>query len=194
MPPHWFYLPIGIAAARFGYAGAALTGLVAGIMAGPLLPADVASGEAQAFSDWTARTAFFVAVGAFLAWLVDLYRNAADQVRSSRAVAEALMGTVESSGEGNPLTREEVEEGLRPDALAIVLQPIVDLQDERAVGFEALARFSLNPHRPPNEWFTAAWSAGLGIDLEIAAFRAAVEFLPDVPAGLILSVNLSPRR
>jgi EAL domain len=191
VPPHWFYLPIGIAAARFGHVGAVVTAVASGIVAGPLLPADVAQGEPQVFSDWASRTAFFVAVGSFLAWLVNLYRGATDELRSSKAVAAALMGTVDPSSPDQAIGREQVEEALRPGAFTIVLQPIVDLHDGSSVGFEALARFPASPYRPPNEWFSAAWSVGLGIDLEVAAFRAAVELLPVVPQGF-LSVNLSP--
>jgi hypothetical protein len=41
VPPHLFYVPILLAAARFGLAGAVLTALVSGVVAGPLLPLDV---------------------------------------------------------------------------------------------------------------------------------------------------------
>src|SRR6266511_3694431 len=44
VPPHWFYVPILIAAARFGLAGTAATAVAAGLLASPLLPLNVPTG------------------------------------------------------------------------------------------------------------------------------------------------------
>src|SRR6266542_1092265 len=63
VPPHWFYVPILLAAARFGLPGAAATAVVAGLVAGPLLPLDVATGTRQHFLDWSARLGFFLGIG-----------------------------------------------------------------------------------------------------------------------------------
>jgi PAS domain-containing protein len=63
VPPHWFYVPILLAAARFGLAGAAATAVVAGLVAGPLLPLDVTTGTQQHLSDWSARLGFFLGIG-----------------------------------------------------------------------------------------------------------------------------------
>jgi len=60
VPPHWFYVPILLAAARFGLAGAAATAVVAGLVAGPLLPLDVATGAQQHVLDWSGRLGFFL--------------------------------------------------------------------------------------------------------------------------------------
>src|SRR5580704_13377752 len=48
--PDWFFLPVFLAGLRFGPSGALSAGVTAMILAGPLLPADVASGQAQASS------------------------------------------------------------------------------------------------------------------------------------------------
>lgn len=69
--PHWFYVPIALAAARFGVGGAVLTGAVAGVAAGPLMPLDVADGTAQTMSDWVSRTGFFIGLGALMAVLIE---------------------------------------------------------------------------------------------------------------------------
>jgi hypothetical protein len=61
--PHWFYIPIALAASRFGYLGAALASVLAGALAGPLLPLEVAAGLQQAPTDWATRSAFFLAIG-----------------------------------------------------------------------------------------------------------------------------------
>jgi PAS domain S-box-containing protein len=63
VPPHWFYVPILVAGARFGLAGAAATGVLAGLIAGPLLPLDVATGTAQQPLDWAGRLGFFLGIG-----------------------------------------------------------------------------------------------------------------------------------
>jgi PAS domain S-box-containing protein len=91
-------------------------------------------------------------------------------------------------------TRQRIELVLSdPSVLHMAFQPIVDLGAHRIVGLEALARFTLAPHRPPNEWFDEAWQVGLGPDLELHAVALACRHLPEVPADAYLSVNLSPR-
>lgn len=71
-----------------------------------------------------------------------------------------------------------------------VFQPIVSLGDGAIIGYEALTRF--DDDRPPNQVITAAHAAGLGLELEEACVRAALETTSDLPAGLFLSVNFSP--
>src|SRR5215211_3246709 len=63
VPPHWFYIPILLAAARFGLRGAVGAAVAAGLLAGPLLPADVATQTAQSSADWLSRMGFFVGIG-----------------------------------------------------------------------------------------------------------------------------------
>ena len=50
----------------------------------------------------------------------------------------------------------------REGRVGIVYQPLYHLGDGRVVGFEALARFAVEPHRPPNEWFADAAGVGKG--------------------------------
>lgn len=79
VPPHWFYVPILLAAARFGVPGAALTALTAGVLAGPLMPLDVASGSAQPFSDWVGRMGFFLANGLIMALVIGRLKAALER-------------------------------------------------------------------------------------------------------------------
>ena len=76
-----------------------------------------------------------------------------------------------------------------------VVQPIIDLTTGATVGFEALSRFTDPGGAPrrPDQVFTEAADVGLGIRLELAAARAALTLLPDLPTGTYLSVNLSPQ-
>jgi EAL domain-containing protein (putative c-di-GMP-specific phosphodiesterase class I) len=75
---------------------------------------------------------------------------------------------------------------------SMVFQPIVDLQDRRLIGVEALARFDLDPRHPPDVWFAAAHDAGLGVDLELRAVQNAIRAAAELPAGVHLAVNISP--
>jgi hypothetical protein len=57
--PHWFYIPVFLAGLRFGPFGALVTAVISMLVAGPLLPADVATNTPQALSDWVSRGIFF---------------------------------------------------------------------------------------------------------------------------------------
>lgn len=78
------------------------------------------------------------------------------------------------------------------DAIAIVLQPIVGLDDLSISGFEALARFHVQPAQGPDRWIAEATQLGLGIDLELECVRRAWRRLPDLPEVTYLSLNASP--
>jgi len=87
---------------------------------------------------------------------------------------------------------EEVRLALQPGGIVPVFQPIMEIGTRHVVGYEALARFLVEPQRPPNQWFAAAAEIGLGVDLEFAAIKAALERFDDLPPEAYLSLNLSP--
>ena len=72
-----------------------------------------------------------------------------------------------------------------------VYQPIVDLESREVVGYEALTRFDSGQR--PDLCFADAWSVGLGPDLEMTTLGAAVAAADRLPAGVWLSLNVSPR-
>lgn len=74
----------------------------------------------------------------------------------------------------------------------LVFQPIFRLDRAEPTGFEALCRFDAEPRRGPDLWFAEAAELGLGPDLELAVMRAALDRLPDLPAGAYLALNASP--
>lgn len=74
----------------------------------------------------------------------------------------------------------------------MVYQAIVDLGSGKTVGYEALARFDLEPSRTPNLWFAEAWQVGLGVELEVLAMQSAIARLSELAPGQYLSVNASP--
>ncbi len=81
--PEWLFLPILLAGLRFGPLGALAAAVAATVVAGPLLPANSATGEAQAASDWVSRGVFFVLIGEFVTYLFVTVR------RSSGGAAQA---------------------------------------------------------------------------------------------------------
>ena len=89
--------------------------------------------------------------------------------------------------------RDRVQKVLDDQDITMVFQPIVDLLTSRIVGVEALARFTAQPQRRPDEWFAEAAAVDLGIDLELLAVSTAVAHLDQLPPDAYLSVNVSPR-
>jgi EAL domain-containing protein (putative c-di-GMP-specific phosphodiesterase class I) len=77
-------------------------------------------------------------------------------------------------------------------SIKAVFQPIVDLRSGDAVGVEALSRFETEPPRTPDKWFAEAAEVGLGVEVELAALRVALERLPRLPLGMYMSLNASP--
>ena len=87
---------------------------------------------------------------------------------------------------------EQLTIALDGDGLDMVYQPIFDLETRQVVGVESLARFSLEPKRPPNEWFEAAADLGLATRLEMTAVSRAIARRSQLPPGVFMAVNLSP--
>jgi EAL domain-containing protein (putative c-di-GMP-specific phosphodiesterase class I) len=75
--------------------------------------------------------------------------------------------------------------------LEMVFQPVFELDAGGVVAFEALARFPAHAYRTTEECFAAAAAAGESVFLELAAVRAALEHLHELPDGVLLSVNVS---
>src|ERR1017187_4403366 len=79
--PHWFYIPVFMAGLRFGPSGALAAAVISMYVAGPLLPADVATHTPQALSDWVSRGIFFIVIGQFVTQLfVGVRRMSAREV------------------------------------------------------------------------------------------------------------------
>jgi EAL domain-containing protein (putative c-di-GMP-specific phosphodiesterase class I) len=74
----------------------------------------------------------------------------------------------------------------------MVFQPVYDLEQGDVFAYEALARFPVEPYRPPSDWFADAAEVGLGIELELAAIDSALVKVEDLPEGVRLALNVSP--
>ncbi len=193
--PHWFYAPIILAAVRFGHGGAAAAALAAGVLAGPLMPASVAAGVPQEFSDALSRAVFFVTLGQLMAYVVAKHRSmekALGQAERHARRMEIKLEPHERAAERDRLANAKLRTILDDGAIRTVFQPIVDLGTGRIVGVEALSRFGIEPERPPIAWFVEAWGVGLGVRLEMAALQAALQWVDRAPGHLWLSVNVSP--
>jgi EAL domain-containing protein (putative c-di-GMP-specific phosphodiesterase class I) len=193
--PHWFYVPIAVAASRFGYLGAAVTSIAAAVLAGPLLPLDVAAGVPQTPIDWGTRAGFFIALGQFLAWLIARHERAQRDLQESRRNVTVLESLLERQEAARMDNREEVQslkDTLASGGPGIVFQPIVDLRSGHVHSVEALSRFDSDPPRDPTFWFELAWTTGLGLDLELSAVHAALREAASLPMTSYVAVNLSP--
>jgi EAL domain-containing protein (putative c-di-GMP-specific phosphodiesterase class I)/DNA-binding response OmpR family regulator len=119
------------------------------------------------------------------------YLNARLPVLTSfSAVAAALLapGILERQRRG--AIRAQLEQVLDSSAFSPVFQPVVELDSDQIIGFEALTRFSDGMR--PDRRFADAAAVGLGIELEAATIAAALEAAPDLPRGLWVSLNVSP--
>jgi EAL domain-containing protein (putative c-di-GMP-specific phosphodiesterase class I)/DNA-binding NarL/FixJ family response regulator len=130
--------------------------------------------------------------------LTSIERSARGQgslsVEVTGGVIEELAGLLHARRRSDDRSRrreERVRHAIDDDVVHAVYQPICTLAGS-TVGAEALARFRGPPARGPVRWFAEADEVGLLRDLELAAVRAALVGLPDLPAHVFLAVNVSP--
>jgi EAL domain-containing protein (putative c-di-GMP-specific phosphodiesterase class I)/GGDEF domain-containing protein len=78
---HVFYLPILLSTAVFGVSGGVIAGLAGGLLLGPWVPLDTATGQAQNPFTWIGRLISFTAVGAFAGLLMRTIKRHQDHLR-----------------------------------------------------------------------------------------------------------------
>jgi EAL domain-containing protein (putative c-di-GMP-specific phosphodiesterase class I)/CheY-like chemotaxis protein len=91
---------------------------------------------------------------------------------------------------GDAAERRMLERVVDDRSFTPVFQPIVDLTDAGAIGYEALTRFT--DGADPATRFHEAAALGVGIELEVATLLVALEHAPLVPAGRFIAFNVSP--
>jgi diguanylate cyclase (GGDEF)-like protein len=112
-------------------------------------------------------------------------RNGGNQTRKYDPEQVAAIPTIKQQ-------RAEIDELLaKPEPITPVFQPLVDLATGRTLGYEALSRFNTEVQRAPDAWFNQAQGCGRGLQLEMAAIKAALA-APHRPKGSYLSLNFSP--
>ncbi len=186
---HVFYVPIVFAAVRFGLRGTLVTSILAATLAGPLMPLDSTTGEAQGPVAWFTRAVMFLAIGGLV---TSPSRPGAGPPSSSSPTTCARRSRRRRPGRWTPTLAPLVADVLESKTFHTVFQPIYELSSGRLLGVEALTRVDIAPYRPPDEWFAAARQVGLGIELEIAAIRSAIAASAALPEGVDLAVNVAP--
>jgi len=106
------------------------------------------------------------------------------------ATAGALLGGQLERGHRDARVRDRIQRVLAERGFSPLFQPIVALASGEPVGYEALTRFA--DGTPPDRMIADAHSVGLGLDLEIACLKAALEAAESMPRHTWLSLNVSP--
>jgi EAL domain-containing protein (putative c-di-GMP-specific phosphodiesterase class I) len=192
---HLFYVPILMAAVRFGRRGAAVVAVVAATISGPGIALLNGSGSPQEPLNWAIRGGFFLLLGLAMAWVAARHRGAEEAVDRSRQTISRLNERLRFQEQQMARRREateRVQRMLDEETFAVVVQPIADLRTGRVVGVEALSRFNAAPDRPPDGWFAEAKEVGLALELELKTVRRALELVAKLPRDMYLAVNLSP--
>jgi EAL domain-containing protein (putative c-di-GMP-specific phosphodiesterase class I)/cellulose synthase/poly-beta-1,6-N-acetylglucosamine synthase-like glycosyltransferase len=101
-------------------------------------------------------------------------------------VAEAVRPPSSSASAGAPMASGLFEEF----TFFSVFQPIVDLDLDRPVGFEALTRFA--DGRRPDVALADAEATGRATELDAALVRSALVSAVELPPGTWVSINVSP--
>ena len=105
-------------------------------------------------------------------------------------LAGALIGrTVQERTEVH-LRREAIRAIIAEGAFHPVFQPIVDVERDVIVGYEALTRFADGVR--PDIRFAEAALIGLDAELELATLRASLAAAESLPGGEWLNLNVSP--
>jgi EAL domain-containing protein (putative c-di-GMP-specific phosphodiesterase class I) len=87
---------------------------------------------------------------------------------------------------------ETIESIVGSHELPLVFQPVFELDGGEPIAVEALARFPTDTGLPTAAWFDRASELGLRHELELAAVESALDWLDEIPAGMLLSINVSP--
>ena len=124
--------------------------------------------------------------------IVDAIHRSVEESGGRTRWTALLPGALDARASGSRARLRRIEAAVRGEGLEVVYQPVYHLRDGRAVGAEALSRFSAVPARRPDVWFAEADEVGLGIELEITAARLALEGLDQLDDSMVIGVNVSP--
>ncbi len=106
-------------------------------------------------------------------------------------IGEVMQGRQEQA-RAYRATTARINDVLLQDRIPMVFQPVYAATDHRLTGYEALARLP-SEYGTPDRWFADADEVGLGVDLELAAVRAALHTFTGAPPDLFLGVNASAK-
>lgn len=112
-------------------------------------------------------------------------------------LVNSILGKDRDAARQRDAKHRRIAETIAAESVEMVFQPIYRTADDSLAAFEALARFTAPTgqglmSKGPDAWFADAAEVGLDGELEFLALRKALRALPSLPAGVRLSVNLSP--
>lgn len=162
--PHVFYVPILVAAARLGWIGAAVTSVAAGLLAGPLLPQDVAAGIAQRVSDWTSRLGFFVGIGLTVSAIFAGTRRIEGRLRESRRTLSTLLANLPGMAYRGRAVPERTMEFVSGGARELTGRPPADLLGDGATMYGDL----IHPDDRDEVWGSIRIALAAGRPFQIA--------------------------
>jgi EAL domain-containing protein (putative c-di-GMP-specific phosphodiesterase class I) len=87
---------------------------------------------------------------------------------------------------------QQVRKPEQPTQLETVFQPVIALQSNDCVAYEALTRFPADVSLTTREWFIAAREQGDGAGLELRAIATALTHIDEIPPTAALAINVSP--
>ncbi len=106
------------------------------------------------------------------------------------ALASSLLGPGLRRRSEQAAERARIRRVISRRAFSPAFQPIVDMRSGEILGYEALTRFG--DGSLPDRAFQDAATAGVGLELEAATIKVALEASADLPAGRFLDINVSP--
>lgn len=191
--PHVFYIPIVAAALPFGVRGGLAAGAAAMLLlCGPVMPLDVVTGERQELANWLLRGGFFATVGGLAGASTSSLRRSFQAGLSEQLQVEVDLATARDGEHADGGWELCIGQMLDRADFHPVFQPIYGLDDGRLLAVEALTRFDTDPAFPPEVWFAEAATVGLGVELELATAKAALEARSSLEQGVTLTLNASP--
>lgn len=131
-----------MAAVPFGLRGSVSAAVAATILAGPLMPLDVAQGLAQPAGNWATRGVFFLIVGLLAGATVSALRHSFEAGLTSRISQELEASATLFARHATIDWSARVQRVLDGKGLRMVFQPIYALDGGDLQAVEALARFS----------------------------------------------------
>jgi EAL domain-containing protein (putative c-di-GMP-specific phosphodiesterase class I) len=147
-------------------------------------------GEAFAPMRWDDRVVGVVAMGAVDEEQVRRLPDRLSTMSEFGVVSAALLGPMLSEHWRMADLRSQLEDLIGSRAFWPVFQSVVRLTDRKPVGYEALTRFADGSR--PDERFAQANAAGMTVRFETACLQAQLEAACWLPAGVWVSLNVSP--
>lgn len=137
--PYVILVPVLLAAAWFHIPGGVLTGLVAGLLLGPYMPLEVATGEAQSLDNWLTRLVAYMGLGGFAGGLfLRLERATERQHRIARSDVETGLPNQAALHEDLGAGQANMAGRFYDHGTAIVLVRATDLAEaQEAIGTDA---------------------------------------------------------